>query len=62
MLLGFNMLLWTTNVTEEHFPIFDKLKKVGYDGIELPIFEGTPEQFVAIGDAARNSGLRVTGV
>ncbi len=62
MLLGFNMLLWTTNVTEEHFPIFDTLKKVGYDGIELPIFEGTPEQFARIGDAARNSGLRITGV
>ncbi len=62
MLLGFNMLLWTSNVTEEHFPIFDKLKKAGYDGIELPIFEGSPEQFVAIGDAARNSGLRVTAV
>jgi D-psicose/D-tagatose/L-ribulose 3-epimerase len=62
MLLGFNMLLWTSNVTEEHFPIFDKLKNAGYDGIELPIFEGTPEQFVAVGDAARNSGLRVTAV
>ena len=22
MLLGFNLLLWTTHVTEEHFPLF----------------------------------------
>lgn len=62
MLLGFNLLLWTSSVTEEHFPIFDTLKKVGYDGIELPIFDGTPEHFATIGEAARNSGLRTTGV
>jgi D-psicose/D-tagatose/L-ribulose 3-epimerase len=62
MLLGFNLLLWTPHVTEEHYPIFDALKKAGYDGIELPIFEGTPEQFAAIGEAARNSGLRTTAV
>ena len=24
MLLGFNMLLWSTHVTEEHFPLFAK--------------------------------------
>lgn len=62
MLLGFNMLLWTSNVTEEHFPIFDALKKAGYDGIELPIFEGTPEQFEIVGKAAKDSGLRTTAV
>ncbi len=62
MLLGFNMLLWTANVTEEHFPIFDALKRAGYDGVELPIFEGTPEQFTTVGEAARNCGLRTTGV
>ncbi|MFK5977370.1 MAG: sugar phosphate isomerase/epimerase family protein [Rhizobiaceae bacterium] len=62
MLLGFNMLLWTSNVTEEHFPIFDALKKAGYDGIELPIFEGTPEQFAIVGKAANDSGLRTTAV
>jgi D-psicose/D-tagatose/L-ribulose 3-epimerase len=62
MLLGFNMLLWTAHVTEEHYPIFDALKKAGYDGVELPIFEGTPEHFASVGNAARDSGLRVTAV
>ncbi|PHR95297.1 MAG: isomerase [Blastopirellula sp.] len=62
MLLGFNMLLWTSSVSEEHFPIFDVLKKIGYDGIELPIFEGTPEQFEIVGKAAKDSGLRTTAV
>lgn len=62
MLLGFNMLLWTAHVTEEHYPIFDALKKTGYDGVELPIFDGTPEHFAKVGKAARDSGLRVTAV
>ena len=42
MLLGFNMLLWSTHVTEEHFPLFAGIKRAGFDGVELPIFEGTP--------------------
>lgn len=62
MLLGFNMLLWTGHVTVEHFPIFADLKRAGYDGVELPLFEGTPEHFGAVGRALRDHGLRATGV
>ena len=29
MLLGFNLLLWTTHVTDEHFPLFAELKRAG---------------------------------
>jgi len=35
-----NLLLWTSHVTSEHFPIFDKLARCGFDGVEVPIFEG----------------------
>ncbi len=62
MLLGFNLLLWTIHVTEEHFPIFEELKKTGYDGIELPLFDGDPEHYSKIGQAARDNGLRTTAV
>lgn len=62
MLLGFNMLLWSTHVTEEHFPIFADIKRTGYDGVELPIFEGTPEHFRKVGQAIRDNGLRATAV
>ena len=40
MKTGMNLLLWTTHVTEEHFPLFAKLKKTGFDGVELPLFAG----------------------
>ncbi|MGI9355150.1 MAG: sugar phosphate isomerase/epimerase family protein [Rhizobiaceae bacterium] len=62
MLLGFNLLLWTIHVTDEHFPIFEKLKKTGYDGIELPFFDGDPEHYAKVGQVARDNGLRVTAV
>jgi D-psicose/D-tagatose/L-ribulose 3-epimerase len=39
MKFGMNMLLWTTHVTEEHFPILAKLKEAGFDGVEIPVFE-----------------------
>ena len=40
MKLGFNLLLWTTHVLDEHVPLFDRLKATGYDGVEIPLFEG----------------------
>ena len=62
MLLGFNLLLWTTHVTDEHFPLFAELKQAGYDGVELPIFEGDPEHFARLGRVLKDEGLRCTGV
>lgn len=62
MLLGFNLLLWTTHVTDEHLPLFGELKRTGYDGVELPIFEGQPEHYARIGQALRDAGLRCTAV
>jgi D-psicose/D-tagatose/L-ribulose 3-epimerase len=62
MLLGFNLLLWTTHVTEEHFPLFEKLKKAGYDGVEIPIFGGAVEEYAAIGKVLKDTGLRATAV
>jgi D-psicose/D-tagatose/L-ribulose 3-epimerase len=62
MLLGFNMLLWTTHVTSEHFPILSQIKRAGYDGVELPIFEGEPNHYRKLGEALRDNGLRATAV
>jgi len=56
------MLLWSTHITEEHFPLFAGIKRAGFDGVELPIFEGTPEHFQKVGQAIRDNGLRATAV
>jgi D-psicose/D-tagatose/L-ribulose 3-epimerase len=62
MKYGFNLLLWTGHVTEEHLPILKALKKAGYDGVELPLFEGTPEHYARLGDHLDKLGLDVTTV
>ncbi|NNE90617.1 MAG: sugar phosphate isomerase/epimerase [Verrucomicrobiales bacterium] len=63
MKIGFNMLLWAGHVTEEHFPVFEKLKAAGYDGVEIPIFDTSdPAHFSTIGQVAKDNGLDVCAV
>src|SRR5688572_10332081 len=50
MKYGFNLLLWTGHVTDEHMPVLKALKKTGYDGVEIPIFEGTPDHYARLGE------------
>ena len=33
MKIGFNLLLWTTNLGLKDFHLLEKLKKAGYDGV-----------------------------
>jgi len=62
MKIGFNMLLWTPFVTEEHFPLFGKLKETGYDGVELEIIDGTPDDYRKISLELESLGLESTAV
>jgi D-psicose/D-tagatose/L-ribulose 3-epimerase len=62
MKLGFNMLLWTTHVTDEHWPIIERLKATGYDGVEIPIFGGEPEHYAKLGASLGDAGLASTGI
>ncbi|HMO12727.1 MAG TPA: sugar phosphate isomerase/epimerase family protein [Pirellulaceae bacterium] len=38
MKFGMNVLLWTGELNEGLLPILERLKQIGYDGIEVPIF------------------------
>lgn len=62
MKYGLNMLLWTTDVTDAHYPLLDKIKSWGYDGVELPIFELDLPRFKALGDRLNGIGLERTAV
>ncbi|MEQ1771284.1 MAG: sugar phosphate isomerase/epimerase family protein, partial [Devosia sp.] len=62
MKLGFNLLLWTAHVTEEHRPIFDRLKKIGYDGAEIPMFGGDVDHYEMVGRWLKEAGLASTGI
>ena len=62
MKVGMNLLLWTAFVTEEHFPILEKIKKTGYDGVEIPLFDGDAEHYKKIKKELDNLGLGCTAV
>jgi D-psicose/D-tagatose/L-ribulose 3-epimerase len=63
MKIGFNLLLWTGHVTENDFHLFSKLKAVGYDGVEIPIFDNSdPGHFKKIGQVIKDNGLQCTAV
>ncbi len=60
--LGFNLLLWTTHVTDAHLPILQQLKATGYDGVEIPLFEGEVGHYRALGRKLADIGLECTGI
>ncbi len=62
MKYGMNMLLWTTDVTEQHHGVLAQLKSFGYDGVELPVFDMNIEKFTALGQTLDNIGLERTAV
>ncbi len=62
MKLGFNLLLWAPHVTAQHENILRDLKKTGYDGVEIPMFEGDPEHYAKLGALLDKIGLERTVV
>lgn len=56
------MLLWTNHVTEAHYPLMDKIKEIGYQGIEIPIGDGDVSHYEKIGEHIKGLGLEVTAV
>jgi D-psicose/D-tagatose/L-ribulose 3-epimerase len=62
MKTGMNLLLWTTHVTQEHFPLLGKLKKTGFDGVEIPLFAGDASHYKSIRKELDNHGLGCTTV
>ena len=57
MKIGINLLLWTPSVTEEHFGLFGELKKFGFDGVEIPMFDGDENRYRKLGQALKDNGM-----
>src|SRR4029079_18247019 len=62
MKTGMNLLLWTTHVTDQLFPLFAKLKTAGFDGVEIPLFEGDANHYKSIAAELKKQGLGCTTV
>ncbi|MBM4000658.1 MAG: sugar phosphate isomerase/epimerase [Planctomycetes bacterium] len=61
MKFGMNLLLWTGELHDELLPVLESLKKMGYDGIELPIFN-LDLDYAAWGRRLDDLGLERTAV
>ncbi len=62
MKFGMNMLLWTDDVREEHYPILERLKALGYDGVEVPLFHFDTAKAAVLGRKLDELGLERTAV
>jgi len=62
MKIGFCMLLWTTSVTAKHDRLLRDLKATGYDGVEVPVFTGTVDDYRRLADLLDRIGLERTAV
>ncbi len=63
MKIGMNLLLWTVDATDEKLlPLFGRLKQMGFDGIEVPVFDLQPKKFEALGKKLDDMGLLRTAV
>jgi D-psicose/D-tagatose/L-ribulose 3-epimerase len=62
MKFGMNLLLWTGELSDQIVPTLEMIKRIGYDGVELPIFSPDEAKFAAWGKRLDDLGLERTGV
>lgn len=62
MKTGMNLLLWTGLVTDEHYPLIGRIKEAGFDGVEIPVFEGDPSHYAKLKTELDKQGLKCTTV
>lgn len=62
MKLGMCMFLWTTKVDAGHEPLMADIRATGFDGVEIPVFEGAPADYARLGALLDALDLQRTAV
>ncbi len=63
MKIGMNLLLWTDKVVAEHDALLDGIKALGFDSVEVPIFDTSDlAPYKRLGDRLKSLGLGATAV
>lgn len=57
-----NMHLWSTDVQPAYYPIINKLKEIGYDGIEFFLGSENRKSYEQLGNYTRDQGLKLISV
>ena len=62
MQYGINLLLWADTLSDALLPLLDEIKAIGYDAVELPLFEPDLVKYTAWNKHLDNAGLARTAV
>jgi D-psicose/D-tagatose/L-ribulose 3-epimerase len=63
MKTGMNLLLWTDHVTEAQDEIIDQIKGLGFDAVEIPLFDTSDlAPYARLGKRLASLGLAATAV
>ena len=62
MKFGMNLLLWTGAMNDDMIPVVASLKEMGYDGVEVPVFEDNIDLYTQWGSRLQEMGLECTAV
>ena len=62
MKIGMNMFLWTTHLTAAHETLLREIKATGFDGVEVPVFDGDLAHYAMLGRMLDDIGLDRTAV
>jgi D-psicose/D-tagatose/L-ribulose 3-epimerase len=57
MRFGMNLLMWTDTVNDQTLPLLDQLKEIGYDAVEIPIFDADVANYAKWGKRLDELGL-----
>jgi len=60
MKLGINLYLWTDHMHDDLMPVLESLKRIGYDGVEVPIFDLDEAKWARWGQRLEDLGLQRT--
>lgn len=57
---GINLMLWADDMDDSLMPVLESAKKIGYDGVEVPMFDLDPEKWVRWSRRLDDLGLQRT--
>jgi D-psicose/D-tagatose/L-ribulose 3-epimerase len=60
--LGFNLLAWSGTVSDDLFPVIDRLKSIGYDGVEFFMASQDEQAYRRLGRHLQGLGMASTAV
>jgi len=61
MRFGMNLLMWADTLTDDKLPVLDQLKEIGFDAVEVPVFDPDVATYAKWGKRFDELGLSRSG-